>query len=247
MKDQKVLVLGATSSLARAIAARMASEGADLYLAGRDAFEVERIAADLSIRYRANVKWGAFEATEYGAHQEFFDRVIDSLGGLDTVVSSLGELGDQSRAQAEPDHARRIMESNYNGVASILMHVANYLEQKGSGLIVGISSVAGDRGRQSNYVYGSAKGAFSLFLQGLRSRLCKHGVRVVTVKPGFMDTKMTFGKPGLFLVASPEQAAAAIVKGMNGKSDVLYVPWFWRWIMLIIKSIPEPIFKRMKL
>ena len=86
-----------------------------------------------------------------------------------------------------------------------------------------------------------------MFLQGLRSRLCKHGVRVVTVKPGFMDTKMTFGKPGLFLVASPDKAAAAIVKGMNGKSDVLYVPWFWRWIMLIIKSIPEPIFKRMKL
>src|SRR4030095_2995501 len=214
MKDKSVLILGATSSLARAVATLLASEGANLYLAGRDAFEVERVAADLAIRYRANVKWGSLEATEYGEHLEFFDRVIAALGRLDIVVSSLGELGDQNRAQTDFDHARRIMESNYTGVASILTYAANYLEERGSGMIVGISSVAGDRGRQSNYVYGSAKGAFSLFLQGLRNRLSKRGVRVVTVKPGFMDTKMTFGKQGMFLVASPDAVAAAIGKGM---------------------------------
>ena len=247
MKDKAVLILGATSSLARAVAAQLAAAGASLYVAGRDAFEVERIAADLSIRHRANVKWGVFEATEYGAHQEFFDQVVADLGSLDIVVSSLGELGDPIRAQTDFAHARRVIDSNYTGVVSILTHAANYLEQQGRGLIVGISSVAGDRGRQSNYVYGSAKGAFSLFLQGLRNRLCKRGVRVVTVKPGFMDTKMTFGKPGLFLVASPERAAAAVVAGMRGSADVLYVPWFWRWIMLIVRSIPEPIFKRMKM
>jgi len=247
MKDKSVLILGATSSLARAVATLLACEGARLYLAGRDVFEVERIAADLAVRYRANVKWDAFEATEYGEHREFFDRVVAALGGLDIVVSSLGELGDQALAQTDCEHARRIMDSNYTGVASILAQAANYMEEQGKGLIVGISSVAGDRGRQSNYVYGSAKGACSLFLQGLRNRLSRRGVRVITVKPGFMDTKMTFGKQGMFLVASPEAAAGAIVRGMRGSGDVLYVPWFWRWIMLIIRLIPEPIFKRMKL
>ncbi|HEY9869566.1 MAG TPA: SDR family oxidoreductase [Candidatus Obscuribacterales bacterium] len=247
MKDKSVLILGATSAVARSLAACFAREGARLYLAGRDAFEVERVAADLSVRFGVEARWGRFEATEYGAHQQFFDEVVGSMGGLDAVVSAMGELGDQGLAEADFNHARAIMESNYNGPASILTYAAGYLEKRGGGLIIGISSVAGDRGRRSNYVYGSAKGAFSLFLQGLRNRLSACGVKVMTVKPGFMDTKMTFGRTGMFLVAKPEDVAETIFKAAGSGVDVLYVPWFWRWIMLIIKLIPEPVFKRMKL
>ena len=125
--------------------------------------------------------------------------------------------------------------------------MAQRFEDKGSGFIIGIGSVAGDRGRQSNYVYGSAKGAFHLFLQGLRNRLSSRGVHVLTVKPGFVDSPMTFGKEGLFLVASPEKVARAILRALKRRRNVIYVPWFWHWIMLIICCIPEFIFKRLKL
>jgi len=115
------------------------------------------------------------------------------------------------------------------------------------GFIIGISSVAGDRGRQSNYVYGAAKGALSLYLQGLRNRLHPSGVRVITIKPGFVDTAMTYGLPGMFLVASPQAVGESIASSPGKSADVVYLPWFWRYIMLIIKHIPEPIFKRLKL
>jgi short-subunit dehydrogenase len=128
-----------------------------------------------------------------------------------------------------------------------LTHVANYFESKKKGLIVGISSVAGDRAKQSNYVYGASKGALSLYLQGLRNRLFPAGVRVLTVKPGFVDTGMTYGMPGLPGLVSPETAARAIFKAIEGRKDIVYVPGFWRWIMLVLKLIPERIFKRLKL
>ncbi len=142
---------------------------------------------------------------------------------------------------------KRIIDSNFTGAASILSHCANHFESMKSGFIIGISSVAGDRGRQSNYVYGAAKGALSLYLQGLRNRLYPGGVRVITIKPGFVDTAMTYGLPGLFLVASPQYMGNRIVAALGKSADVVYLPWFWRYIMLIIKLIPEPIFKRMKL
>jgi short-subunit dehydrogenase len=141
----------------------------------------------------------------------------------------------------------KIIVANFTGAASILGYCANFLEQKKHGFIIGISSVAGDRGRQSNYVYGAAKGALSLYLQGLRNRLFASGVRVITIKPGFVDTAMTYGLPGLFLVASPHDIGKRIVAALDKSADVVYLPWFWRYIMLIIKHVPEPIFKRMKL
>lgn len=247
MRGKAVLFLGATSSVARALAHQMAQHGAALHLAARDGFEVERMAKDMAIRYQASITCSTFEAFDYHTHAEFLQKAVDNLGGLDGVVVSLGELGDQQQAEVDFDRAQRIIHSNYTGVASLLTHGANYLEEQGNGFIIGISSVAGDRGRQSNYIYGSAKGALSLFLQGLRSRLCKSGVHVMTVKPGFVDTKMTFGKPGMFLVASPEQVATAVIKALQKKKDVAYVPWFWFWIMLIIRSIPEFLFKKLKL
>ncbi len=143
--------------------------------------------------------------------------------------------------------AEKIITSNFTGAVSILGICANYFEPLKRGFIIGISSVAGDRGRQSNYVYGAAKGALSIYLQGLRNRLFPSGVRVVTIKPGFVDTAMTFGLPGLFLVASPQHIGKQIVRTLSKSTDVVYLPGFWRFIMLIIKHVPEVIFKRMKM
>ncbi len=247
MKDKAILILGGTSSIAQAVAARMAQQGAKLHLAGRDLAELERIAQDLTIRYQVPVSWDAFEAKDYDAHAAFLGKSVERLGGLDGVVVALGELGIQEQAQGDFDQAERIIASNYTGAVSILTHVANILEKQESGFIIGLSSVAGDRGRQSNYIYGSAKGAFHLFLQGLRNRLAKHNVHVLTAKLGFVDTKMTFGKPGMFLVAKPEQVADAILKALGKNKNIAYIPWFWFWIMLIIRSIPESLFKKLKL
>lgn len=247
MKEKAILVIGATSSIARALAGEIARQGAALHLAARDEFELERVAKDIAVRYRVPVSWSPFEALDYDSHPDFLQKVIDQLSRLDGVVVCLGELGEQQKAEIDFDRARRIIHSNYTGVVSILTHVANYLEQQREGFIIGISSVAGDRGRQSNYFYGSAKGALSLFLQGLRNRLAKSNVHVLTVKPGFVDTKMTFGKPGMFLIASPSQIATAILQGLRKGRNIVYVPGFWFWIMLIIRSIPESRFKRLKL
>lgn len=247
MKGQKVLILGATSSIARSLSCKLAQQGVDLHLAARDAFELERIASDITIRYQVPVSWSFFEATDYASHPAFWENVINQLGKLDGVIITLGELGSQEQAQNHFTAAYQIISSNYLGIVSILTEIANYFEKQQQGFIIGVSSVAGDRGRQSNYIYGSAKGALSLFLQGLRNRLAKVGVRVLTVKPGFVDTKMTFGKPGMFLVATPEQVADGILKALAKNQDIVYIPIFWQGIMLIIRSIPETVFKRLKL
>ncbi|UBF30229.1 SDR family oxidoreductase (plasmid) [Kovacikia minuta CCNUW1] len=247
MREQAVLIIGATSSVARAIAVKLAKRGVTLHLAGRDVHEVERVARDIAVRYQNPISWSSFEAQAYDSHADFLQKALMQLGYLDGVVVAMGELGDQQAAQIDFDQAQRIIHSNYTGVVSILTHVANHLEQQRQGFIIGISSVAGDRGRQSNYIYGSAKGGLSLFLQGLRSRLYKSGVHVMTVKPGFIDTKMTFGKPGMFLVASPETVATEVLKALRQKQNIAYVPGFWFWIMFIIRAVPESLFKKLKL
>ncbi|TCV90101.1 SDR family oxidoreductase [Sulfurirhabdus autotrophica] len=241
-----VLILGATSAIARATAAAFAAKGNDLYLAARDKDELERTAADLQIRYGVKVSYGLFDAEAIETHEPFFQDVVQEMHGISGVVLAFGFLGDQLAARDFKTGAK-IIANNFTGAASFLSICANYFEPLQFGFIIGITSVAGDRGRQSNYVYGAAKGALSLFLQGLRNRLFSSGVRVITVKPGFVDTAMTFGMPGLFLVASPEYVGNRIVGALNKSSDIIYLPWFWRYIMLIIKHIPEFIFKRMKL
>lgn len=243
---EAVLVLGATSAIARATAAAFAARGASLYLASRDMDELQRSAADLRIRYGVEVRYGAFDAEATATHEEFFRKVLAEMQGLSGVVLAFGYLGDQMAARGF-SRGERVIASNFTGAASILSLCADYFEPKKSGFIIGISSVAGDRGRQSNYVYGAAKGALSLYLQGLRNRLYPSGVRVITVKPGFVDTAMTFGLPGLFLVASPQHVGERIVRALDKSADEVYLPWFWRYIMLIIKLIPEPVFKRLKL
>jgi decaprenylphospho-beta-D-erythro-pentofuranosid-2-ulose 2-reductase len=244
--SEAVLILGATSAIARATAAAFAARGNALYLASRDEEELRRIAADLRLRYGVEVRYGLFDAEAVETHEMFLLSVIATMPNLSGVVLAFGYLGDQQAAR-DFEVGAKVIASNFTGAASILSLCANYFEPLKRGFIIGISSVAGDRGRQSNYVYGAAKGALSLYLQGLRNRLYASGVRVITIKPGFVDTAMTYGLPGLFLVASPQAIGERIVATLSKSADVVYLPWFWRYIMLIIKHIPEPIFKRMKL
>lgn len=244
--SESVLILGATSAIARATAVAFAARGDALYLASRDRDELQRLATDLRMRYGVEVHYGLFDAEAISTHEAFLQSVLEAMPNLSGVVLAFGYLGDQQAAR-DFSVGAKVIAANFTGAASILSHCANYLEPKQRGFIIGIASVAGDRGRQSNYVYGAAKGALALYLQGLRNRLFASGVRVITIKPGFVDTAMTYGLPGLFLVASPQDIGERIVATLGKSADVVYLPWFWRYIMLIIKYIPEPIFKRMKL
>lgn len=244
--NKPVLILGATSAIARGTAAAFAARGHALYLASRDLDELQRSAADLHLRYGVEVRYGLFDAEATETHEAFLQKVIAEMQSLSGVVLAFGYLGDQIAAR-DFSVGAKVIAANFTGAASILSHCASYFEPLKHGFIIGISSVAGDRGRQSNYVYGAAKGALSLFLQGLRNRLFASGVRVITIKPGFVDTAMTFGLPGLFLVATPQQIGEDIARTLKKSVDVVYLPGFWRYIMLIIKHIPEPIFKRLKL
>jgi decaprenylphospho-beta-D-erythro-pentofuranosid-2-ulose 2-reductase len=245
-----VLILGATSAIARALAAEFARAGSALILAGRDMEELERSAADLRLRHGVDAAVEPFDALDFDSHPAFFRSCTARVRGEADefgVVLCHGYLPDQRQAASDAAVARRVIDTNYTSAVSVLNLAADHLEQRRGGFICGLSSVAGDRGRQSNYLYGSSKAALSTYLQGLRNRLSRAGVRVVTVKPGFVDTKMTFGLPGMFLVATPERVAKDISRAIRRGRSVVYTPWFWRPIMLIIRTIPEFIFKRMKL
>lgn len=243
-----VLILGATSGIMRAVAHEFAGRGYDLVLTGRDKPEVETLAADLGIRYGVRAHAHQLDALTYEAHPQQIEACIrDADGNLAGAVLGIGYLGDHSRAQRENEEARRIIDTNLNACISLLNPLANYFEEKGDGFLCVLSSVAGDRGRQSNYVYGAAKAGLSAYLSGLRNRLHPAGVQVTTVLPGFVDTAMTYGKEGMFLVASPERIARGILRAIEGRKDVVYLPGFWRAIMFLIRSVPEAIFKRLRL
>jgi decaprenylphospho-beta-D-erythro-pentofuranosid-2-ulose 2-reductase len=240
-----VLILGASSDIAKATARQYAQKGYTILLAGRSAETLEPFSKDLVIRYKIAAKYVAFDAENIGSHTAFYQQLTPVP---DIVVCVFGYLGDQEVAQQQWAESNRIIQANYTGAVSILNIVANQMEARKAGVIVGISSVAGERGRQSNYIYGSAKAGFTAYLSGLRNRLTRSGVHVVTVKPGFVDTKMTSGlKLPAPLTAQPAQVASKIVRAVDRKADVVYVLWMWRWIMLIIKCIPEGIFKKLKL
>ena len=242
------MVLGAASAIARAIALEFAGRGYGLLLAGRDMEELERIAADARVRHGVEARALFFDALQPDSHAAFVESCRQaSKDSIEGAVLCFGALGDQAQAQSDAAEARRIVDTNFTGAVSILGHFANHLEEKRAGFLCALSSVAGDRGRQSNYVYGAAKAGLTVFLQGLRNRLYRSGVRVVTIKPGFVDTAMTFGRPGMFLVASPQSAARRIVAAVEKGKDQAYVPGFWRWVMLVIRLLPERIFKRMRL
>lgn len=242
-----VVVLGAASPIARSIALECARLGHDIVVAGRDGEELDRIAADLRIRTGRRVEAAEFDAADPSAHARFFEAVADRFRPIAGVVAAFGSMTDQDAINQDPILAQSVAAVNYSGAVSACLYAARLLEEQQAGWIVGIASVAGDRGRPSNYVYGSAKGGFALFLQGLRSRMAKKGVHVLTVKPGFVDTSMTFGKKGVFLAASPDAVAKTVLKALGKGKNSIYVPGFWAGIMRIIKSIPEPVFKKLNL
>jgi decaprenylphospho-beta-D-erythro-pentofuranosid-2-ulose 2-reductase len=245
MSKGTVLILGARSDMAMAIAHSFAKAGYDIQLAARNA---DRLAADISdieLRYQVAVTQHEFDALNTASHDSF----VDALPKLPTVVvCAVGYMGEQTDSEQDVLAAATVMRSNYEGPASILSVLANRFEQRGSGCIVGISSVAGERGRATNYVYGSAKAGFTAFLSGLRNRLAKKGVHVVTVLPGFVATKMTAGMDlPAKLTAQPERVAEAVFDAVLKQRNVVYVNLIWQLIMMIIRNIPEWVFKRMKI
>jgi short-subunit dehydrogenase len=245
MNMKNILILGATSDLAQAIARKYAAEGWSLTLAARNMELLDPVAGDLRVRSKADVQAVEFDATDFSGHQDFYAMLEPKP---DVVVCAFGYMGDQMAARTDFEDVRRTIDVNFSGAVSILNVVVADFEQRGQGTIVGISSVAGERGRQSNYIYGSAKAGFTAYLSGLRNRLAKSGVHVLTVKPGFCRTKMTesLELPGA-LTAEPEQVAHAVFRGVEKKRNTIYVLWMWRWIMMIIRHIPEFIFKKLEL
>ncbi len=243
-----VLILGATSPIARQLAARYAEAGQAVYCAARDVDEAAAIAADLRVRYPVTTAAGAFDAVDLDAHPALIAAAEAAVGPLDTVIVAFGDMGSADPAtDTDFTAARRVIDINFTGAASVCEAAAAAMTPRGTGHIIAISSVAGDRGRQSNYLYGSAKGALTLYLQGLRNRLFPLGVKVMTVKLGFVDTRMTFGMQTGIPIASPEAVSRAIIKAQGQGTDVMYYPKFWAGIMGIIKAIPEGAFKRLKL
>lgn len=245
-KTQNILILGATSSIARACAAEFAQSKTCLYLASRDTAELHRIATDLTLRYGIQTHYGKFEAGEFATHEAFWQQTLQTMKTIDGVLLAFGSLGD-TQLKDHFEHDQQIITTNFTGAVSILNYCADYFTQQKQGFIIGLSSVAGDRGKKSNYIYGAAKAALNIYLQGLRGRLFPHGVKVLTIKLGFIDTAMTFGIPGLFWVAKPHKVAKKIVAALNNNSEVVYLPWFWRYLIWILKCIPEKIFKRLQL
>jgi hypothetical protein len=244
---QRILIIGATSAIAQAVARLFAEKGNRIFLAGRNPDKISILANDLSLRGAMQVEKGLFEATDFDSHPRLIEESINSLGGLDTVLIAFGTLPDQKKCEGSVEETLREISVNELSILSLLTLLANRFEKQKSGTIAVLSSVAGDRGRKSNYVYGSAKSAVTTFLQGLRNRLSSSGIHIMTIKPGFVDTPMTASfKKGL-LWATPESVAKTIIKGIEKKKDVLYTPFFWRAIMIIIRSFPERLFKKMNL
>lgn len=244
---QKTLIIGATSAIAEAVAQRFAAQGHTLYLLARNQERLQMLAADLKVRGACEVFQGEFDANDFASHAELLKKIAIEMDGLDTVLIAHGTLGDQKACEADFQKTLAELNTNALSVISLLTHLANHFEQQRHGCIAVIGSVAGDRGRQSNYIYGTAKGALGIFLQGLRNRLHRSGVQVLTIKPGFVDTPMTASLPKGPLWAAPERVAADIEKAIEKKRDMLYTPGFWILIMAIIKSIPERLFKRLSL
>lgn len=241
----RILIIGAKSDIAKAVAREYAKNGYDLYLAARNINELEEFANDITVRTQRTVTTVELDILNYDSHQSFYDELDEKPLG---VISAVGYLGDQEKAKNNFGEAKLIIDTNYTGVVSLLNIVANNFEHRRSGFIVGISSVAGDRGRKSNYPYGSAKAALTAYLSGLRNRLFDAQVHVMTVKPGFVATKMTEGMDlPEKLTAQPEEVAEDIYRAQQKNKNVLYTKWIWRWVMLIIKVIPEWKFKGMSI
>jgi hypothetical protein len=239
------LLLGAGSSIAQAIARSLAQQGYALQLAARDTSALEPFASDLKLKYTLPVTLHTLDARAYASHSEFYENLPVFP---EVIICAVGYLGDQPFGEKNWAEAENIIECNYTGPVSLLNIAAEKMQLKKAGIIIGISSVAGERGRASNYLYGSAKAGFTAYLSGLRNRLYPLGIRVITLKPGFVYSKMTehLTLPPR-LTASPEQVAKVVIKNLSSGSEIIYVKPIWAIIMTIIRLIPEFFFKKLKL
>lgn len=244
---KKILIVGASSAIAQETAKLFAASKAWLFLTGRNREKLTAIAEDLQVRGAGKVETYVLDINDHNRHEQLLTSAITEFNGLDAVLVAVGTLPDQRSCEQDSEQTVKEFCTNCVSLISFLVHAANYFEAQRRGCIAVITSVAGDRGRQSNYTYGAAKGALDIFLQGLRNRLFKAGVAVVTVKPGFVDTPMTASLPKNLLFASPQAVGRSIYNAMLRRKDVVYVPWFWRWVMAIIKNVPERAFKRTSL
>jgi decaprenylphospho-beta-D-erythro-pentofuranosid-2-ulose 2-reductase len=238
------LIIGAKSDIGRALARRYAEAGCDVILAARRVDALENARADLEVRH--GVRAFVVECDVMNPDPDGFFATLPEIPG--TIVMVAGLLGDQTDARADTAIAKKVMETNYVGPALFLLAGARILEGRGGGCVIGISSVAGDRGRASNYIYGSGKAGLTAFLSGLRSSVAKKGVNVITVKPGYVATQMTAGmKLPKLLTAQPDEVATAILRAQRRGTDILYIKRVWQLIMIVITLIPERIFKRLPL
>jgi decaprenylphospho-beta-D-erythro-pentofuranosid-2-ulose 2-reductase len=244
---RKILIVGATSAMAEACARLWAQRGDRLYLAARNEAQLKSVADDLKARGASHVGYKIFDANQFDQHGALLAAATQFMDGLDTVLIAHGTLSDQERAQTDVAYALGEISTNGTSVVSLMSLAGEQLAKQGKGAIAVISSVAGDRGRQSNYVYGSAKALVSAFASGQRQRLSKQGVNVITIKPGFVDTPMTAHLKKGALWAKPDQVARDISNAIDKGRSIVYTPGFWRFIMLIIKHIPEFVFVKIAL
>jgi decaprenylphospho-beta-D-erythro-pentofuranosid-2-ulose 2-reductase len=244
---QRILIIGATSAIAEACARLFAARGDQLYLAARNSEKLAAIAADLNVRGSSIPGQAIFDANDLNGHAWLLEQASARMGGLDTVLIAHGTLSDQAACEQSVEQTLAEIQTNGLSVVALLTRIAQQFEAEGKGTIGVISSVAGDRGRQSNYVYGSAKALVSSFLSGLGQRLGKKGIKVINIKPGFVDTPMTAAFKKGALWAKPEMVAKGIVAAMDSGKPVAYVPGFWWLIMMIIKNIPERIFRKLSI
>jgi short-subunit dehydrogenase len=244
---RRVLLIGATSAIVEAAGRRFAQDGDALFLLGRSTERLQEVADDYLMRGASAAGTEALDALDYERHAPVIEQAVESLGGLDIALIGHGMLPDQNTCEASFEAAREVFEVNTISVISMMTWLANYFEAQASGTLMVISSVSGDRARRSNYVYGTAKGAVSMFAEGLCARLSDSNVNVVNIKPGFVDTPMTAKYEKGLLWATPEQVARTIYRAARSGRSVLYTPWFWHPIMLVIRFIPASILRRLPL
>lgn len=244
---RRILLLGATSAIAAAVARELLAPNAQFFLVARNAEKLDTIRKDLLTRGAAGVATYALDLDDTAAHEQMFSAALEALGSIDLALIAHGVLGNQDEAQTSSAAAAAILHTNFISAVSLITWLANYFENAHQGTLAVISSVAGDRGRKSNYVYGASKGALNIFLDGVRNRIDRAGVQVLTIRPGFVSTPMTAHLRQGPLFASAPQVAKGIVKAIAARKDVVYVPGFWRPIMFIIRSVPEFIFKKLNL
>jgi short-subunit dehydrogenase len=244
---EKIAVFGATSAMAQAWMRLLAPTGVSFFLVARNAAHLEAVAQDLTTRGAKAAYLEFADLDDIAGHKAMLERAVTALGGLDCALIAHGVLGDQPAGEADFATAIASLQTNFLSAASLVTWLANYFAAQFHGTIAVISSVAGDRGRKSNYIYGSAKAGLNAFLDGVRNRVDREGVQVLTIRPGFVATPMTAHLPQGPLFATPEVVARDIQKAIERRHDVLYTPWFWRWIMTVIRAVPEWKFKRMDL